>query len=228
MKHKRKTQSKELKKLWSDYFKNRSVKNRNKLVQHYIPWAIGIASYMRKRLVLPPELGLQDLNQFAFIGLIDSVTKYNPDKKATFHTYSKIRIRGEIIDWIRKIDPVSRLARSRGSTVTTLTFSTMVRNISDQNPYAEQNKEASFEILVDKKSTEPSVQVIKKFVWDELLKPLGKKESKIMKLYYLKGMTMKAIGKLIGISESRISFLHSRAITYLQGLKMVKEWKEDK
>jgi RNA polymerase sigma factor for flagellar operon FliA len=62
---------------------------------------------------LPVHLDADDLVQAGTLGLIDAANKYNSQKQNTFSTYAKHRIRGSILDSLRKLDWASRDMRRR-------------------------------------------------------------------------------------------------------------------
>ena len=69
------------------------------------------ASSIRKSL--PVHADYDDLVQAGIVGLIDAANKYDADKQNSFPTYAKHRIRGAILDNLRKLDWASRDMRRR-------------------------------------------------------------------------------------------------------------------
>ena len=57
-----------------------------------------------------PHISMDDLQSYAYMGLVDALSKWNPESGATFKTYAYIRIRGCIMDYIRKEGGYSRKA----------------------------------------------------------------------------------------------------------------------
>jgi len=62
---------------------------------------------------LPKCIDPEDLIQTAYFGLQDCLTKYEPERNNKFETYTRRRIEGSMLDFLRREDPASRLARSR-------------------------------------------------------------------------------------------------------------------
>lgn len=76
--------------------------NFDQLIQDYASLVKRIAHHLKGRL--PPSVQVDDLIQSGMIGLIEAAKKYEPSKGASFETYAGIRIRGAMLDEIRKGD----------------------------------------------------------------------------------------------------------------------------
>lgn len=76
--------------------------NYNQLIEEYASLVKRIGHHLKGRL--PPSVQLDDLIQSGMIGLIEAARKYEPSKGASFETYAGIRIRGAMLDEIRKGD----------------------------------------------------------------------------------------------------------------------------
>jgi RNA polymerase sigma factor for flagellar operon FliA len=98
-------------KIWNEYTDKRTVSNRNVIVEQY--------AYLVKRVIytIPcTRIGLveeDDLYSEGVIGLIDAVEKFDPDKNVKFESYACLRIKGQILDYMRKIDILSRDSRKK-------------------------------------------------------------------------------------------------------------------
>ena len=76
------------------------------LIEEHAPLVKKIALHLMARL--PPSVQLEDLMQAGMIGLLEAAQRYSSGKGATFETYAGIRIRGAMVDEIRKGDWVPR------------------------------------------------------------------------------------------------------------------------
>ena len=74
----------------------------NDLVSRNVPLVKRIAYHLVSRL--PPSVQVEDLIQAGMIGLLEAAKNYNPDQGASFETYAGIRIRGAMLDEIRRSD----------------------------------------------------------------------------------------------------------------------------
>ncbi|MCB1749733.1 MAG: RNA polymerase sigma factor FliA [Gammaproteobacteria bacterium] len=77
-------------------------RNQNDLVDDYAPLVKRIAYHLMTRL--PPTVQVDDLIQSGMIGLLEAARNYDPSQGASFETYAGIRIRGAMLDEIRKGD----------------------------------------------------------------------------------------------------------------------------
>jgi len=76
--------------------------NYNKLIEKHSILVKRIAHHLKGRL--PASVQVDDLIQSGMIGLIEAARKYEPSKGASFETYAGIRIRGAMLDEVRKGD----------------------------------------------------------------------------------------------------------------------------
>lgn len=97
--------------LWTQYQKNRSIENKNLLVVHYVP----LVNRLVSRIVPMYTAGTsyEDLVGYGVLGLIDAVDKFSMERNVRFETYAIKRIKGEIIDSMRKQDWAPASLRSR-------------------------------------------------------------------------------------------------------------------
>ena len=89
-----------------------SLDERNHLVMQELPQVYYLASRIRERM--PKTVDLEDLVQAGVIGLIEACRSYDSSKDAQFSTFAKFRIRGAILDSLRKLDWGSRTLRRKG------------------------------------------------------------------------------------------------------------------
>jgi len=82
---------------------------REKLILKYAPLVKYIAN--RMPMWLPPYLGREELESAGILGLMDALEKFDEEKGIKFETYAEHRIRGAILDEIRKMDWVPRSVR---------------------------------------------------------------------------------------------------------------------
>lgn len=76
--------------------------DKDQIVYNFLPKIKAIAINLVS--TLPKNIDLEDLIQEGVIGLLQSYDRYDPSKKVTFYTYSMSRIKGAMIDYLRKID----------------------------------------------------------------------------------------------------------------------------
>ena len=194
---------------------------------------------------LPVHVDIDDLKQNGFVGLMDAVRKFSPDRGIPFEAYAKFRIRGAILDGLRELDWASRhtrrLQKQISSVLTGLTIE--LGRPPDLSEIAERlgldSAEAGRRMRIaaldsgnvsgstrtDEELPPPEFKGDAKDAPDaicahrELQAAIGramavlpKRYRRVMQLYHFDGLQMKKIGKLMGVNESRISQIRTRAL----------------
>lgn len=88
--------------VWVDFKDNNNQDSFQELVLRYLPlvkYTVG-----RIKMMVPGFIEEDDLISYGILGLIDAIHKYDYKKGVLFETYASRRIRGEIIDNLRKLD----------------------------------------------------------------------------------------------------------------------------
>lgn len=83
--------------------------SRDEIILKYAPLVKYVVG--RISMKLPPSVDLDDLFQAGILGLIDAVSKFEPERGYKFPTYAEFRIRGAILDELRAMDWVPRAVR---------------------------------------------------------------------------------------------------------------------
>ena len=97
--------------LWDDYRKNPTPALREQLIIEYAQLVKLVAG--RLSMYLGHNVEYEDLVSYGIFGLIDAIDKFNMEKNVKFETYASLRIRGAILDQIRKMDWIPRTVRQR-------------------------------------------------------------------------------------------------------------------
>lgn len=190
---------------------------------------------------LPSHWDKDDMISYGVIGLLDAIKRFKPDKEAKFSTFATIRIRGAIIDAVRKAAPVSRGKWES------------VRKITSAIEKFEQTKEGKYSLskiaqevnmskkevsealeslnyfshvsleetlgLVDKSFKTPEENILKEErveILSEALKDLKEKERLVLTLYYYEELSMKEVAEVLEISVSRASQIKTKALISLR------------
>lgn len=226
-------------------------------IEQYAPLVKRIAHHMMMRM--PASVQVEDLIQAGMIGLLEAAQKYDASKGASFETYAGIRIRGSIVDEMRRGDwaprSVHRNARRVQEAISQVEAKTG-RDATDQE-VAEQLEVSLDEyhsILQDSTSTrlfsyeeavgdddsrvahdttindcQSPLQGIQrenlKLSLAQAIKSLPEREQLVLALYYDEELNLKEIGQILGVSESRVSQIHSQAALRLRG--RMQDWVPD-
>ncbi len=232
------------KRLWEDYARLRTSELREKLILEYAPLVKVVAG--RLSMYLGYNVEYEDLVSYGVFGLIDAIDKFDTGKEVKFETYASLRIRGAILDQIRKMDWIPRTIRQRQRQIDTAMKDIEQKNgrpatdteiaayigisedeLSDWqnqakadnmvslNEYVEQGNDISSDKGLGGGFDTPE-RVIEKSELKEMLAQalelLTEKEKKVILLYYYEDLTLKEISRILEVSESRISQLHTKAL----------------
>lgn len=192
---------------------------------------------------LPQTVQMDDLIQAGMEGLLEAAKHYDATKGASFETYAGIRIRGHMLDEVRRNDWVPRSvyknSRLISEAVKTVEgrlgreakdveiaaelgiglqeYFDMLQDSAASHVYGFDDLGVSEDALTadeDGFSSQPHVHAIQ----DDLKKRLAQvisslphKEKLVLSLYYEQDLNLKEIGEVLGVSESRVSQIHSQA-----------------
>ncbi len=215
-------------------------------VDKHTPLVKRIAWHLKSRL--PANVLLDDMIQAGMIGLLEAARNYDASQGASFETYASIRIRGAMLDEIRKNDWAPRSVHRNSRKV-----AEVVRQIENEKGRDARDSEIAEALDMDldeynKVLQDASGQKILSFeeigmgdesILDNIPNPqagildglqkddlkehvanaiasLPERERMVMALYYSEELNLREIGAVIGVSESRVSQIHSQAIIRLQ------------
>nr|WP_243864118.1 FliA/WhiG family RNA polymerase sigma factor [Alkalibacillus almallahensis] len=101
--------------LWNKWQETKDQEAGNLLVEHYMP----LVDYQVNRIHshLPRNVDRQDVKSLAFMGLVDALEKFDTSRDLKFDTYASFRIRGAIIDGLRKEDWLPRSVREKSKEI---------------------------------------------------------------------------------------------------------------
>lgn len=223
---------------------------KEQIIKEYIP----LVKYIASRVMFTKNkyMEYEDLVSYGMIGLIDALNKFDSTKGMKFSSYASIRIKGAMIDELRKNRPISKGAMDKLNNYNKaiealqnkLLREPSVKEIADYlgitiNEVAEIENYISYISMVslesvifsddedvnlmgiveDKNSPSPDAYLQEQEQLDILAKAielLKEKDRIVLNLYYYEGLTLKEIGAVLSVSESRVCQLHSRAIVNLR------------
>jgi RNA polymerase sigma factor for flagellar operon FliA len=192
---------------------------------------------------LPPSVEVNDLIQSGMIGLLEAATHYSSDRGASFETYAGIRIRGAMIDALRKLDwaprSVHRKARAVAGAIReiegregreareTEIAEAMGVPIEEYHRIVQDSAAcqiASMDELADAtavadRDANPELDAESGALRNavaEAIATLPERERLVMSMYYDDELNLKEIGAVLGISESRVCQLHGQALVRLR------------
>ena len=234
----------ERQKIWEKYTKNPTQEMREQIIIEYAPLVKIVAG--RLSMYLGGNGEYEDLVSYGVFGLIDAIDKFDTNKDVKFETYASLRIRGSILDQIRKMDWIPRTVRQRqrkideaiksleartgktptdemlaeelgvsGEELLSWQSQLKVTNVVSLNEFVESGNEPVMDAKGNFRFAQPE-EVIAETELKRMLKDamqlLTEKEQKVILLYYYEDLTLKEISRVLEVSESRISQLHTKAL----------------
>ena len=186
------------------------------LLARYSSLVRQIAGGFQRRL--PRSVLREDLIAAGMSGLWDAIRRHADKPGDSFDWYVRVRIRGAILDELRAQDWLPRRARAAAAEANeagdmSVTAPSVVR-FDDVSEW-EQNRS----LTAPESNSEAAVEA--KFVRETLaraVEQLPERERHIVSAHYFQGVKFKDLGAELGVSEPRISQLHSRAMQRLKSL----------
>ncbi|MEZ4520608.1 MAG: FliA/WhiG family RNA polymerase sigma factor [Thermomicrobiales bacterium] len=236
--------------LWEEYHLRPTTSLREDIVVQYAP----LVRYVIGRLALrlPTGMDHEDLLGYGTIGLIEAVDRFDPTRGVKFETYAIQRIRGSIIDQLRRMDPVTRGIRQKATQIErAMSAISMEQGRTPEDEEVADRLDMSLEeyhrvlresniylvpldggprgeddvLLIDTIVDEDSPDPVEVSIDQEMIRLLAdaiddlpERDQLILKLYHFEQLTLKEIGQVLDVTESRVSQLHSRAVLQLRSV----------
>ncbi|MFT4814748.1 MAG: RNA polymerase sigma factor for flagellar operon FliA [Pseudohongiellaceae bacterium] len=210
---------------------------RNALFENHLPLVKIIAHHVSLRL--PPGKSVDDLIQVGMIGLLEASRAYEGNKGAEFKSYASIRIRGAILDELRRDSWMPRSVQQKSRQL-----SKAIKTVENRSGETATDREIAMELGVpiteyaEMLETVAGCAVFSLEDQTEILDPgqdadlpltmveddstrkalaavienLPKQEQMVVVLYYNKGLNLREISEVLNVSESRVCQVHSQAV----------------
>ena len=238
--------------LWKKWIECKDSEAGDLLIRKYTP----LVTYHVQRIgaSIPKNISRDELKSLGMMGIFDALNKFDYSRELKFDTYASFRVRGAIIDGLRKEDWLPRSSREKAKrleakieeleqrllrhasaeeiadfvempvddvyqTVQEHFFSNIL-SIDEQLQDNEEVDSKSFVIRDDAQKT-PEQQMVKEELLRDLagqIQQLNENEQLVLSLFYTEELTLTVIGEMLGLSTSRISQIHSKALFKLRKL----------
>lgn len=183
---------------------------------------------------------VDDLIASGFLGLVEAYRTFRPDLNPSFDAYARLRIRGTMMDEARSIDTMSRRQRAVGKVIAKARNEFIARNGCEPTPeqlaqVASMSIDAVEAHRLAAVSSKPALEDDAVELHDRHATPeasaarregiaqvqvalsgLPPRLRDILEMYYGQEMTLRSIAMVVGVSEARVSQLHSEAIRKLR------------
>jgi len=205
----------------------------------YLPFVRKIASRMARRL--PQSVDIEDLVGAGTVGLMEALSRFDNSGGRSFETYAEFRIKGAMLDELRRNDPLSRSAQSAKGRIENKTAqltaelgrppqteevaaalnTSMERFVTKLTPL-----ETFRTIPLDPESVQAEDQSMNQEVQlgqretvavvRQMLDKLSERQQMILNLYYIEELNQVQIGQILGVSESRICQILNETLKQLR------------
>ncbi len=195
--------------LWAEFKSSPSVDLKKQIVLNYVKLVHYVIHY--SKFAVSDILDERDYFQFGIEGLSEAIDRFDPDYGTKFETYAIQRIRGKIIDKLRKIQ-VKKKKTGEDEKPSYYT------NISLTTPIDGEDGYMLYEIIPEDSDLpdETTEKNEAKEILVEAIKNMEERDRMIITLYYYENLTYKEIGELLNISVSRVSQVHTRIVNMLK------------
>ncbi len=213
-----------------------------KPVATYLPFVKKVAQRLSRRL--PTHVSLDDLVSAGVVGLLEAMNRYDPERVTDFETYAEFRVKGAILDELRRRDLMARDARLEAKNIEKALNE--LRHIVGREPEEEElaahldldveTLRAKLEKLTPVRvvsfsdlyptnapanSDSPFEEVARIELLERLEKAIGRltaRHQQVLQLYYREELTLREIGEVLSVTESRVCQIVSEATLRLRAL----------
>jgi RNA polymerase sigma factor FliA len=235
--------------LWEQYTVTREPEVKRRIVLQYMD----LVRYVVSKFSLQQQgkghgLEYDDVVHFGVLGLLTAIDRYSPLQGVKFETYAVPRIRGAILDEIRKLDWVPRSVREASRKVGKAANAVMQE--SGREPLDEEiasKLSMSIEefrkmvgsgstvvrevgIVTESQSAAPLDEAPSeaptplehlgneetRVLLTEAVEQLSERDRTVIALYYYEGLKFTEIAKVLGITEGRVSQIHTEVLRQLR------------
>ncbi len=213
------------------------------LIMEHMAMVKRIAVHLKARI--PPFMEVDELVQVGMIGLIEAARSFNPTKGVAFESFAHTRIRGAMIDEVRRLSflPRSAVAFNKSHSTANQALASELGRAPTQAELAEfmgieldtfekdrgaarQFETYSMEVvteevmsLPEQSSRQPEAIVEEAEMMEaltEAIDSLPERDKLVISLYYVEEMNLREIGEVLGVSESRVSQILSANVKKLR------------
>jgi len=224
--------------LWAEFKATGDRALRDRLVLQYSPLVKYVAG--RVRSGLPQGVESADLVSEGVIGLMDAIERFEPERGWSFQTYAVPRVRGAIIDSIRAADWVPRSVRTKVKTIdearerlqlahgrtptdteVAAEAEMTLAELRDVRRKARSMGHADDDEISEVGDASPAIDAAleddgTREILLAAVREMPERDQVVLALYFFEGLTLGEIGLVLGVTESRVSQLRSRATTNLR------------
>jgi len=201
--------------LWQQFKQNQTPILKKQIILNYV----NLVHYVihHSKFGMNNILDERDYFQYGIEGLNEAIDRFDPDYGTKFETYAIQRIRGKIIDELRKLQNKFKNDSNESSIESFYTNVSLSRSPEDEDGYT------LGEVIAN--DSEPASVTIEKTEMKDFLmsaiKELNERDRLLLNLYYFENLNYKEIAELMKITVSRVSQIHTRITKDLKSKLLV-------
>lgn len=233
--------------LWRRYHRTGDAQAENALVEQYLPLVRTVVG--RVAITLPAHVSTEDLYSAGLVGLLQAVRNFSTKGGASFETFARFRIRGAVLDELRRMDWVPRVVHEKARKIQNALGELEQRlgespnedqiaeelgiSLDEYRSWLDEVRPVAFvcldsaarvdgpegatqhESIQDDSQENPSESASRSELKELIarrIRQLPLMQQKVLALYYFEDLRLREIAEVFGLTESRISQIHSQAI----------------
>ncbi len=226
-----------------EYRETQDINLRNDIVLRYLDLVRMLAMSLRNIYI--KYASPDDVVNEGVIALISAIDTFDFDRGVKFETYANIKIKGAIVDFVRKQDWIPRQVRTFGRELDAAyneLFTKLGRHPKNSElaehmglsrdmlekrmaesagavtlSFEELLYEDNFDIMESEDAADAAMyRAEQKKVITEAINDLSDRAKQVITLYYYEQLKFSEIARVLGLTESRVSQIHSKAILFLK------------
>jgi RNA polymerase sigma factor for flagellar operon FliA len=214
--------------------------DRDALIRTHVDMAVSMARRMARRL--PASVSCEDIESAALLGLTEAACRYDDSRSEPFMGFATKRIRGAILDHLRRNDLLTRRGRQAARLVADMARTIEAElgqpatdsDIAERLGLSESEFQSAYANVRDAGMTSvedvdalpqsaaaitPLEHIERQQIRAALMRALTRLDERariIVSCYYQDGLTLREIGQILGITESRVCQIHTQALATLR------------
>lgn len=230
--------------LWRRFREEKDRAARDALVEHYLPLVRQTAG--RLAMSLPSYVGEDDLYGAGCVGLLGALDRFDPSRDVKFETFASARVRGAMLDELRSLDLLTRGVRERAARIrqasdalaeesaalstealaertgmsvedvldTELALRTA--EIASIDEAADEEGHTVAALVADASAEAPEAGLERDEAMRIVEAELADRDRLLVVLYYYEELTLREIGAILGVTEGRVSQMHTELMRRLR------------
>lgn len=214
--------------------------DRDALIRAHVDMAVSMARRMARRL--PASVSSEDIESAALLGLTEAACRYDGSRSEPFMGFATKRIRGAILDHLRRNDLLTRRGRQAARLVADMARTIEAElgqpatdsDLAERLGLSESEFQSVYASVRDAGMTSvedvdalpqgaaaitPLEHIERQQIRSALMRALTRLDERarvIVSCYYQDGLTLREIGQILGITESRVCQIHTQALAALR------------